>query len=97
MACYKELVIPVDVGAATAHSHRLVMTDGFVNSSQAAANGATLIVQLSNDTTATITYAQVANYASLVAFQSSVKTLLTDSTINSVTLANQTVTEVIIS
>jgi hypothetical protein len=50
-----------------------------------------------NDATVTITYAAVVNYASLIAFQDSVKTLLTDSTLNSVTLANQTVSAVIVS
>jgi len=96
MACYKELVIPVNVGGATAYNHRLVLTDAMVQSSQATANGTSLVLGV-NDATVTITYAAVANFASLIAFQNSVKTLLTDSTINSVTLANQTVTLIIVS
>ena len=96
MACYKELVIPVNVGGATFYNHRLVLTDAMVQSSQATHNGVTLVLGV-NDATVTITYAAVVNYASLIAFQNSVKTLLTDSTLNSVTLANQTVSNIIVS
>ena len=84
MACYKELVIPTHVGLATEYNHRL-QVDGRTQSSMADHNNVSLLVTGANYV-ATITQAAVANYAALVAFQSAVKTLLTDSTINTLTL-----------
>ncbi len=84
MACYKELVIPVNTGAATTYNHRLLI-DMQCQSSMADHNNVSLLVT-GADYVATITQASVANYAGLVAFQSAVKTLLTDSTIDSLTL-----------
>jgi len=83
MACYKELLIPVGAGA-TAYTHRLLIEPS-VQSSQAAHNGTVMLV-VGEDYTATVTIAAVVNFASLIAFQTAVKTLLTDSTINSLTL-----------
>ncbi len=84
MACYKELVIPVAVGGATEYNHRLLI-DTQCQSSMADHNNTSLLVT-GADYVATITQAAVANYAALVAFQTAVKTLLTDSTINTLTL-----------
>jgi len=84
MACYKELVIPCSVGAATEYNHRLQI-DTQTQSSMADHNNVSLLVT-GADYVATITQAAVANYAALVAFQTAVKTLLTDSTINTLTL-----------
>ena len=83
MACYKELLIPVGTGV-TAYTHRLLIEPS-VQSSMASQNENVMLV-VGVDYTATITQAVVVNFAALTAFQTAVKTLLTDSTINSLTL-----------